>query len=173
MNISFGNAYLGAGGAYSLGYWSSKSGQAITTADDLVFLSSLYLRNAKGTDLNPTTVRALSNWQVKATTTNMAYMLSAQLSVMELNVRHGFVNGSALVYASSLSAFGPVTGLNSVGFISVNDLMAAAAAETQAHAVTDSSSPYRAFQEALNDSLDDANNNKTFVQSLPGPFSFE
>jgi len=173
MNISFGNAYLGAGGAYSLGYWSSKSGQAITTADDLVFLSSLYLRNAKGTDLNPTTVRALSNWQVKATTTNMAYMLSAQLSVMELNVRHGFVNGSALVYASSLSAFGPVTGLNSVGFISVNDLMTAAAAETQAHAVTDSSSPYRAFQEALNDSLDDANNNKTFVQSLPGPFSFE
>jgi hypothetical protein len=66
-----------------------------------------------------------------------------------------------------------VAGLNSAGFITVNDLMAAAAAEIQAHAKTDSSSPYRACQEALNDALDDANNNKTFVQSLSGPFTFD
>jgi hypothetical protein len=172
--MSFGNVYLGGGGAYSLSFWSSKNGgQALTTSDDLAFLSSLYLRNTKGTDYNPPTSRSLGNWQASATKTNMAYMLSAQLSAMELNVLHGFVNGGALVYAPTLSPCGTVAGLNSAGFITVNDLMAAAAAEIQAHAKTDSSSPYRACQEALNGALDDANNNKTFVQSLSGPFTFE
>ena len=46
-------------------------------------------------------------------------------------------------------------------------------AEVQAHGSVNSTSPYRAFQEALNSALDDANNNKIFVQSVPCDASFE
>ena len=108
---------------------------------------------------------------VRASDTNMAYALSAQLAAMELNVRHNFVNGSALVYAPGLLLYS-TAGLNSAGFISINDLMAAGAAEIQAHALTTSGSPDRAGQEALKDALEDANNNKTFTQSSPSTFSF-
>jgi hypothetical protein len=171
--MSFGNVSLGAGGGLTPAFWGGKNGQPITTSDDLAFLSSLYLRNARGNDFNPTDVKGLSNWLLNAGTTNMAYMLSVHLAAMELSVRHSFVDGSALVYAPALSAFGTVAGLNSNGFISVNDLMAAAAAEIQAHAVTRVGSPDRPFQEALKTALDDANNNRTFVQSLAGPFNFD
>jgi hypothetical protein len=135
-------------------------------------MSSLYLRNARGTDFNTTSTKGFANWLLKATTTNMAYMLSAQLAAMELNVRHSNVNGSALVYAPDLSAFG-TAGIIGSGFIRINDLMTAAAGEIQAHGMTDSTSPYRSYQEALKNALDDANNNKSFVQSSPDSFSFE
>ena len=172
MFVDWGNVTIGAGGANTATFWASRDNQALITTDDLAFLSSLYLRNATGADFNPATTKALSNWLRRATTTNMAYMLSAELAAMELNVRHTFVNGSALVYAPGLLLYGTV-GLNSAGFISINDLMAAAAAEIQAHAVTTSGSPDRAVQEALKNALDDANNNKTFTQSSPGTFTFD
>jgi len=172
MTIAWGNVSVGAGGANAASFWGGKDGQALTTSDDLTFLSSLYLRNAKGADFNTTSTKGFANWILKATTTNMAYMLSAQLAAMELNVRHSYVDGSALVYAPGLITFG-TAGLNGLGFISINDLMAAAAGETQLHGMTDSSSPYRSYQEALKNALDDANNNKSFVQSSAGPFSFE
>jgi hypothetical protein len=169
--IDWGNVSIGAGGANAVTFWAVRDGQALITTADLAFMSSLYLRNANGADFNPPTNRALANWLLKATTTNMAYMLSAQLAAMELNVRHSYVNGSALVYAPGLLLYG-TAGLNSTGFISINDLMAAAAAEVQAHGVTTSGSPDRARQEALKNALDDANNNKNFTQSSLGTFSF-
>ena len=101
----------------------------------------------------------------------MVYVLSVQLAAMQLNVRHTLVNGSALVYAPGLLLYGTV-GLNSAGFISITDLMSAAAAEIQAHALTTAGSPDRAGQEALKDALEDANNNKNFTQSSPSTFSF-
>jgi hypothetical protein len=171
MFIDWGNVSIGAGGANAAAFWASREGQILITADDLAFLSSLYLRNASGADFNPATTKSLSNWLLKATTTNMAYALSAQLATMELNVRHSYVNGSALVYAPGLLPYGTV-GLNSTGFISINDLMAAAVAEVQAHALTTSGSPDRPVQEALKDALNDANNNKNFTQSSPSTFSF-
>ena len=170
-NVIFGNVCLGEGGANAGAFWVNRDSWAIMTPADLTFLSSLYLRNANGTDFNPATNKALSNWLAKATTTNMAYALSAQLATMQLNVRHNYVNGSALVYAPGLLLYS-TPGLNSAGFISINDLMAAAAAEIQAHALTTSGSPYRAGQEALKDSLEDANNNKSFTQSSPCTFTF-
>jgi len=171
MFIDWGNVSIGAGGANAATFWASGDGKALTTTDDLAFLSSLYLRNVSGADFNPATTKALSNWLFRATTTNMAYALSAQLAAMQLNVRHNFVNGSALVYAPGLVLYGTV-GLNSAGFISITDLMSAAAAEIQAHALTTVGSPDRAGQEALKDALEDANNNKNFTQSSPSTFSF-
>ena len=170
-NVIFGNVNIGAGGANAGTFWASRDGQAVITPADLTFMSSLYLRNATGADFNPATTKALSNWLLKASATNMAYALSAQLAAMELHVRHNFVNGSALVYAPGLLLYGTV-GLNNAGFISISDLMSAAAAEIQAHALTTAGSPDRAGQEALKDALNDANNNKTFTQSSPSTFSF-
>jgi len=172
MNITWGNVCVGAGGANAASFWGGRDGQALVTGDDLTFMSTLYLRDAKGRDFNPTSTKGFANWILKATTANMAYMLSAQLAAMELNVRHSYVSSSALVYAPDLLAFG-TAGLNGLGFISINDLMAAAAGEIQAHGMTDSTSPYRSYQDALKNALDDANNNKSFVQSSAGPFTFE
>jgi hypothetical protein len=50
----------------------------------------------------------------------MAYMLSAQLAAMELNVFNGFVNGNALIYAPG------TTSANALGYASVNAVMAEA-----------------------------------------------
>ena len=171
MFIDWGNVSLGAGGANAAAFWGNRDGQVLVNTADLGFLSSLYLRNATGADFNPATTKALSNWLLRNTTTNMAYALSAQLAAMELNVRHSFVNGSALVYAPGLLLYGTV-GLNSAGFISVNDLMTAATAEIQVHGLTTSGSPDRAVQEALKDALEDANDNKTFTQSSASTFTF-
>jgi len=179
--VLFGNTCLGAGGGLTLGFWSNKNGQKLETADDFNFLSSLCLFNAAGTDQNWPAANTqqlasaktnFSNWLLAASATNMANMLSAQLAAMELNVRHGFVSGTALVYAGSCGN----TGLNSE-FISINDLMAAASADlcTLGHNKTLSGSPYRANQECLKNALDRANNNLNFVEPNPaacGGFSF-
>src|SRR5438093_2791256 len=97
----------------------------------------------------------------------MAYMLSAQLAAMELNVSHGFVSGSSLVYEACLKDFGYPT-----GFISINALMTAANNALCADGYTPSGNPDRALQECLKNALDDANNNKNFVQGSPCPFTF-
>jgi hypothetical protein len=57
----------------------------------------------------------------------MAYMLSAQLAAMELNVEAGFVNGSSLVYAPGTNS------ANGLGFATVADLMTEANAELTLH----------------------------------------
>jgi hypothetical protein len=108
----------------------------------------------------------------------MAYMLSAQLAAMELNVRHPGVTGTALVYGGDCvkayqdSGQLPKNNGLSNGFITINDLMTAANSELLAHPVTLSGSPFRGFQECMKTTLDQANNNINFVQGSPCPFSF-
>ena len=50
--------------------------------------------------------------------------------------------------------------------------MTTANTELCAHGVTLSGSPFRAFQECMKTTLDNANNNQNFVQATPCPFSF-
>jgi hypothetical protein len=182
QTVEFGNVCLGAGGGLTLGFWSNKNGQNLETAADFTFLNALYLRNATGgnQDFTGTLAQqkaALNTFLLGANATNMANMLSAQLTAMELNVRHynggNFgVNGSAMVYAPCLLSFAPITGLNSLGFISINDLMTAANTELGLHGLTPSGNPYRAYQECLKTTLDNGNNNLNFVQSQPcSPFT--
>lgn len=148
----FGDVCLGAGGGLTLGFWSNKNGQKLFGSDDLALMDSLNLRNANGSNFDPTSYTQFRTWLLNASATNMANMLSAQLAAMELNVLNGFVSGSAVVYA------GP-----SLGFMTINDLMTAANAELGLHGLTPSGSPYRAYQEALKNALDAANNNLNFV----------
>lgn len=96
----------------------------------------------------------------------MAYMLSAQLAAMKLNVYNGFVNSSSLIYAPG------ATGANFLGFISAGALISEANAELGLHGNTPAGSPYRDYQEALKNALDNANNNVNFVQPSPCAFTF-
>jgi hypothetical protein len=175
----FGNVCLGAGGGLTLGFWSNKNGQNLENANDFGFLTTLCLRTASGTnqDFNGNLTQnksALHDWLLNANAVNMANMLSAQLAAMKLNVRHPGVTGTALVYGGDcVKAYqqsGQLPGSN--GFITVNDLMAAANTELCAHPLAISGSPYRAFQECMKTTLDNANNNLNFVQGSPCPFSF-
>lgn len=170
--VEFGNLCLGAGGGHTLGFWSNKNGQATmndggSVCSELALLNGLFLRNAGGTRMNfACDYTAFRNWILSATATNMAYMLSAQLAAMELNVEAGFVNGNALVYAPGTNS------ANALGFATVNALMTEANAELTLHPTALAGDAWRTYQEALKNALDKANNNQTFVQPTPCPFTF-
>jgi hypothetical protein len=183
QTVEFGNVCLGKGGGLTLGFWSNRNGQALETAADFVFLNGLCLRNATGAnqDFIGTLTQQktlLHDWLLAGNATNMAYMLSVQLTAMELNVRHNSVNGNALLYGGDcVKAFQdsgqlPQHNGQSDGFITVNDLMTAAANELCAHGYTPSGNQFRSFQECMKTTLDNANNNLNFVQATPCPFSF-
>jgi hypothetical protein len=135
-------------------------------APELALLSSLNLRNKNGTDFNPADYNGLKSWLLSADATNMAYMLSAQLAAMELNVEAGFVSGNALVYAPG------ATSANSLGYANITNLMGEANTELGMHAVTKDGSPYRSYQQALKNALDKANNNLNFVRPTACRFTF-
>jgi hypothetical protein len=170
--VSFGNFCLGPGGGLTLGFWSNKNGQALENCPDFTFLNTLCLvANAGGGHLTfgacttssglSADKTALNSWLLNANATNMAYMLSAQLAAMELNVRHNKLTGggSALVYEPCLKNYGYSTGV-----ISINDLMTLANNLLCANPITLSGNPARAEQECVKNALDDANNNRNFIQ---------
>jgi hypothetical protein len=175
-NVEFGNLCLGGGGGLTLGFWSNRNGQRLETDADFTALNAMCLRNPNGTirtfagSLNQKK-SALHDWLLAANANNMANMLSAQLAAMELNVRHGNVSGTALVYAGSCGN----TGVGGA-FITINDLMNAAVSDPTcglcADGNTPAGDPCRATQECWKTALDNANNNLNFVQSEPCPFSF-
>jgi hypothetical protein len=159
--LNFGNVCLGAGGGLTLGFWSNRNGQALVGSTDLALLVSLNLRNANGTNFDPGNYAAFKSWLLSATATNMAYMLSAQLAAMELNVFNGFVNGGSLIYAPGS------TSANAAGFATVNAVMAEANTSLGANGLTVAASATRTYQEVLKNALDKANNNLNFLQPDP------
>jgi len=166
-NEDYGNVQIGAGGGHTIGFWSNKNGQKLLTDADFDFLNSLNLRDNSGANKDFTgslaqKKAALNTWLLNAKATNMAYMLSAQLVAMQLNVRHGFVDANALLYAPTLGSS------NANGFITVSALMMEANAllatnSSGSNLVIDSSSPLRGYAGLLKTTLDDANNNLNFV----------
>lgn len=164
--VRFGNLCLGAGGGKTLGFWSNKNGQALFQADDLAAMVALNLRNANGTHFNPGSYTAFRTWLLSANATNMASMLSAQLAAMKLNVHNGLVNGGSLIYAPGTSSANPL------GFATVDAVIAEANTSLGSNGNTTDAGPERTYQEALKNALDRANNNLTFVQALPCPFTF-
>jgi len=170
-DVKFGNVCVGSGGGLTLGFWSNKNGQAAmndggSAAPELALLSALNLRNANGSNFDTTVYSQFRTWILNATATNMAYMLSAQLAAMELNVEAGNVKGSALIYAPG------ATNANSLGFASVADVMTEANTSLGTDGYTVASGPVRTYQEALKNALDRANNNLNFVQGSACAFSF-
>jgi len=173
--VTFGTVCVGSGGGFTIGYWNT-SGLPLATKSDFTALNALNLVTGQGTAQDFTGTAAQSRASLKqfllgANATNMANMLSAELAAMKLNVLHGFVNGSALIYAPALSPCG-TAGLSSLGFISINDLMTASNQSLFDHPSTPDGSPDRACQQGLKNALNDANNNKNFTQSSPCTFTF-
>lgn len=162
--VAFGNVCLGAGGGLTLGFWSNKNGTAIITSTGLSTLNGLNLVWGNGNPYTPAT-KDFRAWLLGATATNMAYMLSAQLAAMKLNVFNGKVSPTALVYAPGVDEA-------TNGFITIENLIAAAAKSLGNYPLTIGSSEARTDQEALKNALDNANNNKTFVQPTPCPYTF-
>jgi hypothetical protein len=58
-------------------------------------LTALNLRNGSGANFT-TSYNQFKSWLLSANT-NMAYMLSAQMAAMQLNVEAGLVSGGALI----------------------------------------------------------------------------
>jgi hypothetical protein len=163
--LNFGNVCVGAGGGLTLGFWSNKNGGKILSASSNAILNqvlALNLRNGNGTLLGSVSLANFQKFLLSATATNMANMLSAQLAAMKANVASGGVGGSSLIYAPGTNS------ANAAGFATVNAIIAEANTELGLHGLTLSGSPFRSYQEALKNALDNANNNLTFLQSGPG-----
>ena len=128
----------------------------------------LNLRKANGDLLGVVSLSTFQKFLLEASATNMANMLSAQLAAMKANVLNGNVSGAALIHAPGTKS------ANDFGFASVSAVMTEANVELGLHGLVLSGSPYRAYQEALKNALDNANNNKNFAQPNPTscPFSF-
>jgi hypothetical protein len=177
---------MGAGGGLTIGFWGNKNGQAVMEnctggmTSNLVFLASLNLRNSDGSCFDPTKYSQFNVWLQQANAVNMAYMLSAQLAGMELNVREngcatttqygGGVSGGSIIYApGTLSA-------NANGFATLQAVMdeanALLGADCKVKTLIPDGSPLRARAEALKTALDNANNNLNFVQQTPCSRSF-
>jgi hypothetical protein len=171
-SVVFGNLCLGAGGGKTLGFWSNKNGQATmndggSTLSELALLTEKNLRNANGSNFNPTTYSGFRTWILSATATNMANMLSAQYAAMVLNVESGQVSSSAIIYA-------PGTGsANALGYAILGDVMNEANVLLGLTGSIPSGDSARELATALKDALDRANNNLNFVQATPCPYSFE
>ncbi len=168
VKMEFGNVCLGPGGGYSMGYWMSKTGQQVLNDfggpdSELAGLRYLNLRNANGSSFDPWTFTQLKTWLSNANASNMAYMLSAQLATMYLNLEAGFIKGgwSALLYT-------PGTGnLGEGNFSNLWFLYSQCDMSLYSNAYTLAQHPERKYQEAFKNALDRANNNLNYVQSAP------
>jgi hypothetical protein len=181
----------------TIGFWGNNNGKAVLQAHDPAWrtlINSLHLRNANGTLFTVSTTAsfasafsAFDSWLQGANATNMAYMLSAQLAAMELNVAFEGVSASTLLYVGPGSAINTwsndgqtshlmsnlntgagaygLTGTNSAGFISLSTLMNDAVTMLSNYGTTTSSNGARLFEESLKIVLDAANNNLAIFAS--------
>jgi hypothetical protein len=154
--VEFGNVCLGDGGGHTLGFWSNRNGAALFGDDDLAAMVALNLRDGSGNPFDPADHATFKTWILGANAKNMAYMISAQLAAMKLNVLNGFVDDDALIYGGV-----------ALGFMTVNELITAANNALANPVVEDAD-----YLEQLKDALDDGNNNMNFVQTEPCDFTF-
>jgi len=152
-----------------LGFWSNKNGNKIKTGNTsgngttllpavVTLLNSCQLRNANGAVHTFTnTYSAFKSWLLGATATNMAYMLSAQLAALKLDVNFGFVDGNAYDLCSSMM---------------VGSLILTACDQLAMDGNTVAGNPTRVAEEMLKNCIDAINNNRAVVPVTPCPYSF-
>jgi len=113
----FGNFCTVPSGGLTLGFWSNKNGCKILTGSTtgttlypavVTLLNSFCARNADGSGHTFTSsYSAFRTWLLGGTATNMAYMLSAQLATLELDVNDGVppnkVDGNAFDLCSHMT----------------------------------------------------------------------
>jgi len=136
----------------TIGFWRNNQGVAIIQNggfwDELALLN---LVTMSGSSFNPTgNVNTWRCWLKGANAWNMAYMLSAQLAAMQLNVLSGKVNPNCWVQTCS----GPTT---------IQALMQAANIALGLDPYTPPCDNDRQLQRRLKDALDAANNNQNWL----------
>jgi hypothetical protein len=168
---TFGNYCTSPGGGLTLGFWSNKNGNKILTGntagngttllpDVVTVLNSCQLVNANGTIHTFTnSYSAFRSWLLGANATNMAYMLSAQLAALKLNVYNGNVDGNAFDLCSHMT---------------VNSLITAACDSMTGpgNQLVLAGNPSRPGQEMLKNCIDAINNNGDLIPVTPCAYSF-
>ncbi len=144
------------------GFWQSPNGQKLFGSDDLALMQSLCLRRWNGTDFDPTSYEHFRYWIKEANAVNMAYMLSAQLAAMALNINNGLVGEDCCVYAPCLKNW---TGSE---VVPIGDVVELANEALCADGYTPSGDSNRYYQELLKNVLDQANNNMIWVACADG-----
>ena len=169
----FGNYCTSPSGGLTLGFWSNKNGNKLLTGNVngtgttllpavMTLLNSCQLRNANGTVHTFTNSYSLfRTWLLGATATNMAYMLSAQLATLKLDLLpptgYGSVDGNAYDLCSSMI---------------VNALITSAWDQLAMDGNTVAGNPTRIAQEMLKNCIDAINNNGAVVPVTPCSVSF-
>lgn len=137
---------------HTIGYWRNCHGLRLIADHNLLpQLNSLGLVNSCGQRVSFASLSQFACWLQGANSVNMAYMLSAQLAAMYLNVAVGFVDEDCLMRDACL------------GDLRVGELMAQAIASLNANGYTPRCHRARAQQERLKNALDDGNNNRNWV----------
>jgi hypothetical protein len=166
---TFGNYCTSPSGGLTLGFWSNKNGNKLLTGNPngtgttltsgvVTLLNSCQMRNANGSvHTFSNSYSAFRTWLLSATATNMAYMLSAQLAALKLDVYFNFVDGNAYDLCSSMT---------------VNSLMSTACDQLAMDGNTVSGNPTRVAQEMLKNCIDAINNNGPIVPVTPCPYTF-
>ena len=154
-----------------MGFWSNKNGNKIITGNAngtgttllpavVTLLNSCQLVNANGTIHTFTnSYSAFRTWLLGANATNMAYMLSAQLAALKLDVDYGFVDGNAFDLCSHMTVNGLITAACDSMTGPGNQLVLAG-------------NPSRPGQEMLKNCIDAINNNGDVIPVTPCPVSF-
>jgi hypothetical protein len=166
---TFGNYCTSPSGGLTLGFWSNKNGNKLLTGNAagtgttllpavVTLLNSCQMRNANGTvHTFNNNYAAFRTWLLGATATNMAYMLSAQLAALKLDVNFNFVDGNAYDLCSSMT---------------VNSLIQTACDQLAMDGNTVAGNPTRIAQEMLKNCIDAINNNGAVVPVTPCPHTF-
>ena len=133
---------------HTIGYWSNCHGLWLVRCFNLLpQLPALNIVNQSGQRVAFCSLTQFRCWLLGANSTNMAYMLSAQLVAMYCNVAVGFVHPQCVISHPTL------------GSITIAQLMQQSVASLLAHPHTPTGHPQRAAQSALKNALDRANNN--------------
>lgn len=199
----FGNLYLSPpGGGKTLGFWSNKNGEAILKTGDQdwrLLLNNLHLVNENGSAYDlPLLPAAFSvaygdgkkypgfnQWLLNGRALNMAYMLSVQMAVTELNVHQGAelrdqgLVGTALTrdtrvlvpdnLAECLWTLHPELFEPGTHVIAIGRILDAADASLAANPDTVAAGPVRTYQDCLKTMCDLLNNNKLPLVPPPPP----
>jgi hypothetical protein len=161
VQVDFGNYCTIPSGGFTLGYWSNRNGQAVLQANDPAWrtlLNGLCLRNATGGTYTvpsgsfSTAYANFRTWLLGATATNMAYMLSAQLAALELDVNYkGVLPGSYdLCFGDTIA-----------------NLMNSAKTSLCNNGYTPSGNQFRPVQDMMKSCIDAINNNGPVVPVTP------
>jgi len=165
----FGNYCTSPSGGLTMGFWSNKNGNKLLTGNVngtgttllpavVTLLNSCQMRNADGSVHTFSNVySAFRSWLLSATATNMAYMLSAQLAALKLDVNFNFVDGNAYDLCSSMK---------------VSALITTACDQLGMDGYTIAGNPTRVAQEMLKNCIDKINNNGDVVPATPCSYTF-